>query len=52
MRETTRYVYAFAEGGRDMADVLGGKGANLAETTRLGTARTPGFHRHHPRSPA
>lgn len=26
-----RYVYAFTEGSRDMADLLGGKGANLAE---------------------
>ncbi|MFD5075070.1 pyruvate, phosphate dikinase [Streptomyces sp. NPDC058371] len=39
----TRYVYAFAEGGRDMADVLGGKGANLAEMTRLGLPVPPGF---------
>ncbi|CAM5634193.1 PEP/pyruvate-binding domain-containing protein [Streptomyces hirsutus] len=27
------YVYAFTEGGRDMAGLLGGKGANLAEMT-------------------
>ncbi len=38
----TRYVYAFAEGGRDMADVLGGKGANFAETTRRGLPVSPG----------
>ncbi|MER6441237.1 pyruvate, phosphate dikinase [Streptomyces sp. NPDC001185] len=39
----TRYVYGFAEGSRDMADLLGGKGANLAEMTRLGLPVPPGF---------
>ncbi|MCX2928425.1 pyruvate, phosphate dikinase [Streptomyces sp. NEAU-W12] len=38
-----RYVYDFAEGGRDMADLLGGKGSNLAEMTRLGLPVPPGF---------
>ncbi|MDW8804548.1 pyruvate, phosphate dikinase [Streptomyces scabiei] len=38
-----RYVYDFTEGGRDMADLLGGKGANLAEMTRLGLPVPPGF---------
>ncbi|MEV6002697.1 pyruvate, phosphate dikinase [Streptomyces griseomycini] len=38
-----RYVYDFHEGGRDMADLLGGKGANLAEMTRLGLPVPPGF---------
>ncbi|GAA2272019.1 pyruvate, phosphate dikinase [Streptomyces atrovirens] len=38
-----RYVYAFTEGSRDMADLLGGKGANLAEMTRLGLPVPPGF---------
>ncbi|WP_316781353.1 pyruvate, phosphate dikinase [Streptomyces sasae] len=38
-----RYVYDFAEGGRDMAELLGGKGANLAEMTRLGLPVPPGF---------
>ncbi|WP_329530923.1 pyruvate, phosphate dikinase [Streptomyces sp. NBC_01450] len=38
-----RYVYDFSEGGRDMADLLGGKGANLAEMTRLGLPVPPGF---------
>ncbi|MGW3915494.1 pyruvate, phosphate dikinase [Streptomyces sp. NPDC005070] len=38
-----RYVYDFAEGGRDQADLLGGKGANLAEMTRLGLPVPPGF---------
>ncbi|KOU58220.1 pyruvate phosphate dikinase [Streptomyces sp. MMG1533] len=38
-----RYVYDFTEGGRDMAGVLGGKGANLAEMTRMGLPVPPGF---------
>ncbi|MFJ8942592.1 pyruvate, phosphate dikinase [Streptomyces sp. NPDC102395] len=38
-----RYVYAFTEGGRDMADLFGGKGANLAEMTRMGLPVPPGF---------
>ena len=38
-----RYVYDFAEGSRDLADLLGGKGANLAEMTRLGLPVPPGF---------
>ncbi|MFD4142756.1 pyruvate, phosphate dikinase [Streptomyces sp. NPDC058572] len=39
----TKYVYDFAEGGRDMADLLGGKGANLAEMARMGLPVPPGF---------
>ena len=39
----TRYVYDFADGDRTMADLLGGKGANLAEMTRLGLPVPPGF---------
>ncbi|MER6415815.1 pyruvate, phosphate dikinase [Streptomyces humidus] len=38
-----RYVYDFTEGGRDQAGLLGGKGANLAEMTRLGLPVPPGF---------
>ncbi|MFI7317005.1 pyruvate, phosphate dikinase [Streptomyces venezuelae] len=38
-----RYVYDFTEGGRDMADLLGGKGSNLAEMTRLGLPVPSGF---------
>ncbi|MEU3143031.1 MULTISPECIES: pyruvate, phosphate dikinase [unclassified Streptomyces] len=38
-----RYVYDFTEGGRDMVDLLGGKGSNLAEMTRLGLPVPPGF---------
>src|SRR5205823_2370995 len=38
----TQWVYDFAEGSRDMRDLLGGKGANVAEMTRvLGTDRVP-----------
>jgi pyruvate, phosphate dikinase len=43
VKDMTRYVYEFADGGRDMADLLGGKGANLAEMTRLGLPVPPGF---------
>ena len=39
----TKYVYDFTEGDRSMADLLGGKGANLAEMTRLGLPVPPGF---------
>lgn len=38
-----RYVYDFTEGGREMAGLLGGKGSNLAEMTRLGLPVPPGF---------
>ncbi|HEY2825693.1 MAG TPA: PEP/pyruvate-binding domain-containing protein, partial [Gemmatimonadales bacterium] len=41
------HVYFFgnghADGGANMADVLGGKGANLAEMTNLGLPVPPGF---------
>jgi pyruvate, orthophosphate dikinase len=38
----TRWTYEFAEGSREMRDLLGGKGANLAEMTRvLGAERVP-----------
>nr|MDT0667256.1 PEP/pyruvate-binding domain-containing protein [Micromonospora sp. DSM 115978] len=39
----TRYVYDFHEGGREMVDLLGGKGANLAEMTKLGLPVPPGY---------
>jgi pyruvate,orthophosphate dikinase len=43
----TRWVYAFgggaAEGGAQMKDLLGGKGANLAEMSSLGLPVPPGF---------
>ncbi len=38
-----QYVYEFDEGSREMGDLLGGKGANLAEMTRLGLPVPPGF---------
>jgi pyruvate,orthophosphate dikinase len=38
----TKWVYEFSEGSRDMRELLGGKGANVAEMTRvLGTERVP-----------
>ncbi|GAA2238137.1 pyruvate, phosphate dikinase [Rarobacter faecitabidus] len=37
------YVQDFAEGDKDQKDLLGGKGANLAEMTRLGLPVPPGF---------
>ncbi|HEY2603344.1 MAG TPA: pyruvate, phosphate dikinase [Thermoleophilaceae bacterium] len=38
----TKWVYDFSEGSRDMRDLLGGKGANVAEMTRiLGAERVP-----------
>ncbi|MFE2263246.1 pyruvate, phosphate dikinase [Streptomyces griseosporeus] len=43
MNTPTKYVYAFAEGSRHMAALLGGKGAGLAEMTRLGLPVPPGF---------
>ncbi|MTD12662.1 pyruvate, phosphate dikinase [Nakamurella sp. YIM 132087] len=39
----TKYVYKFTEGDKDQKDLLGGKGANLAEMTRLGLPVPPGF---------
>lgn len=38
-----KYVYDFTEGDRTMVDLLGGKGANLAEMMRLGLPVPPGF---------
>jgi len=40
---TEKYVYFFDEGNKDMRDLLGGKGANLAEMTKLGIPVPPGF---------
>lgn len=39
----TKYVYAFKEGNKDMRNLLGGKGANLAEMTNLGLPIPQGF---------
>src|SRR3954454_17495360 len=41
--EAARMVFHFAEGSREQVDLLGGKGANLAEMTRLGLPVPPGF---------
>ena len=37
------YVYHFAQGNKDQKDLLGGKGANLAEMTNMGLPVPPGF---------
>jgi pyruvate,orthophosphate dikinase len=39
----TQFVFAFAEGSKGQKDLLGGKGANLAEMTNLGLPVPPGF---------
>jgi len=39
----TQFVYDFTEGGMAQKELLGGKGANLAEMTRLGLPVPPGF---------
>ena len=40
---TKKWVYLFAEGNKDMRDLLGGKGAGLAEMTLAGLPVPPGF---------
>ena len=40
---TKKYVYLFSEGNADMRNLLGGKGANLAEMTNLGLPVPQGF---------
>src|SRR5690349_4868479 len=40
---TKKWVYLFAEGNAEMRDLLGGKGAGLAEMTRVGLPVPPGF---------
>src|SRR3981189_1474458 len=46
-KSTTKYVYSFgggkADGNGKMKDVLGGKGAGLAEMTNAGLPVPPGF---------
>ena len=39
----TKYVYLFTEGSADMRNLLGGKGANLAEMTNIGLPVPQGF---------
>ncbi|TDO48307.1 pyruvate phosphate dikinase [Kribbella sp. VKM Ac-2571] len=43
MPHNTRYVFDFAEGNKELKDLLGGKGANLAEMTRMSLPVPPGF---------
>ena len=38
-----KFVYSFEEGNKDMRELLGGKGANLAEMTNLGLPIPQGF---------
>ncbi|MBB6217909.1 pyruvate,orthophosphate dikinase [Anaerosolibacter carboniphilus] len=38
-----RFIYAFEDGNKDMKSLLGGKGANLAEMTKIGLPVPPGF---------
>lgn len=38
-----KFVYLFREGNKDMREILGGKGANLAEMTRIGLPVPQGF---------
>ena len=38
-----KYVYLFSEGNAQMRDILGGKGANLAEMTNIGLPVPQGF---------
>ena len=40
-----KWVYLFSEGNANMRNLLGGKGANLAEMTNLGLP-VPGLHNH------
>ena len=39
----TKWVYLFSEGNANMRNLLGGKGANLAEMTNLGLPVPQGF---------
>ena len=43
MVKNKKFVYAFEEGNKDMKEILGGKGANLAEMKNLGINVPPGF---------
>ncbi|MBU6370456.1 MAG: pyruvate, phosphate dikinase [Patescibacteria group bacterium] len=43
MAKSKKYVYAFEEGNKEMKEILGGKGANLAEMAGMGIAVPPGF---------
>ena len=41
-----KWVYLFTEGNANMRELLGGKGANLAEMTNIGLPRTAGIYDH------
>ena len=43
MENAKKYVYLFSEGNADMRELLGGKGANLAEMTNIGLPVPQGF---------
>ncbi|MFA6594065.1 MAG: pyruvate, phosphate dikinase [Candidatus Buchananbacteria bacterium] len=43
MSDVKKYVYSFEEGDKSMKELLGGKGANLAEMSGLGINVPPGF---------
>ena len=45
-RALPKYVYDFTEGNKDLKDLLGGKGANLAEMTNLGLPGAARVHDH------
>ena len=40
---TAKLVYAFEDGNKEMKSILGGKGANLAEMSKIGLPVPPGF---------
>jgi pyruvate, orthophosphate dikinase len=42
-QQKQKFVYDFTEGNKDLKNLLGGKGANLAEMTNLGLPVPPGF---------
>ena len=43
----SHWVFDFAEGDKSKKDLLGGKGANLAEMSNLGLPGAAGVHDHH-----
>ena len=43
MEQKKKYIYDFCEGSADMRTLLGGKGANLAEMSKIGLPVPPGF---------
>jgi len=43
MTKNKKFVYSFKEGDKNMKNLLGGKGANLAEMSSMGVSVPPGF---------